>query len=393
MWVTEPEVCSIVKMVIMTENVILIGAFVVALVMSWVLIPRILFISFEKKLFDLPDDRKIHTGAVPRLGGVTFFPVFVFAFMMAFAVLCVVHHDVQSLVTIDLISESSLLICGMAIIFLVGVGDDLVGVSPRKKFIAQIIAAAFVPLAGFWINNFYGLFGVNELPVWVGVPFTIFSIVLITNAINLIDGLDGLASGLCAVALAVISYVFFNDGDWLYLLITVIMLGIIIPFFMYNVFGATQRRTKIFLGDTGSLMLGYVLSFILVRYIYCEHNVVAGGDGRFMIALSLIFVPIFDVLRVMIVRIRRGVSPFLPDKNHLHHKFLAVRFSGAQTLCAIIAIDLLHIVMTLVLVWIDVDINIVFVANILVWITFNQILSRVRARRKSQNKEREVFIR
>ncbi|MBQ1275665.1 MAG: hypothetical protein IIY15_00470 [Flavobacteriales bacterium] len=112
-----------------------------------------------------------------------------------------------------------------------------------------------------------------------------------------------------------------------------------------------------------------------------------------MIALSLIFVPIFDVLRVMIVRVRKGVSPFLPDKNHLHHKFLAVRFTKTQTLCSILFIDLLHIGVTILLLVLDVDVNIVFVANVLMWITFNHILSRVRAHRKSQNKEREVFIR
>lgn len=377
----------------MEENIIIIGAFVVAAIVSWFLVPRILFIAFQKKLFDVPDSRKIHTGIVPRLGGVTFFPVFVLVFMMTFAFMSSFCDSVKTLINTDVVAECSLLICGMTIIFLVGIGDDLVGVSSNKKFMAQILAATFIPLSGFWINNWYGLFGVYELPVWIGMPFTVFVTVLITNAINLIDGLDGLASGLCMIALLSIGGVFFMDGVWIYALIAAIMLGNVLVFFVYNVFGSTLRRTKIFMGDTGSLMLGYVISFILIRYVFCEHGITAGHEGRFMIALSLIFVPIFDVLRVMIVRVRKGVSPFLPDKNHIHHKFLAVRFTKTQTLCSILFIDLLHIGVTILLLVLDVDVNIVFVANVLMWITFNQILSRVRAHRKSQNKEREVFIR
>ncbi|MBO4961645.1 MAG: undecaprenyl/decaprenyl-phosphate alpha-N-acetylglucosaminyl 1-phosphate transferase [Flavobacteriales bacterium] len=377
----------------MEENIIIIGAFVVAAIVSWFLVPRILFIAFQKKLFDVPDSRKIHTGIVPRLGGVTFFPVFVLVFMMTFAFMSSFCDSVKTLINNDVVAECSLLICGMTIIFLVGIGDDLVGVSSNKKFMAQILAAMFIPLSGFWINNWYGLFGVYELPVWIGMPFTVFVTVLITNAINLIDGLDGLASGLCMIALLSIGGVFFMDGVWIYALIAAIMLGEVLPFFMYNVFGSTLRRTKIFMGDTGSLMLGYVISFILIRYVFCEHGITAGHEGRFMIALSLIFVPIFDVLRVMTVRVRKGVSPFLPDQNHIHHKFLAVRFSKAQTLCSILFIDVLHIAVTVLLLEIDIDVNIVFVANLLLWFTFNVILSRVRASRKAENKQREVFIR
>lgn len=377
----------------MEENIIIIGAFVVAAIVSWFLVPRILFIAFQKKLFDVPDSRKIHTGIVPRLGGVTFFPVFVLVFMMTFAFMSSFCDSVKTLINNDVVAECSLLICGMTIIFLVGIGDDLVGVSSNKKFMAQILAAMFIPLSGFWINNWYGLFGVYELPVWIGMPFTVFVTVLITNAINLIDGLDGLASGICMIALLSIGGVFFMDGVWIYALIAAIMLGEVLPFFMYNVFGSTLRRTKIFMGDTGSLMLGYVISFILIRYVFCEHGITAGHEGRFMIALSLIFVPIFDVLRVMTVRVRKGVSPFLPDQNHIHHKFLAVRFSKAQTLCSILFIDVLHIAVTVLLLEIDIDVNIVFVANLLLWFTFNVILSRVRASRKAENKQREVFIR
>ena len=377
----------------MEENIIIIGAFVVAAIVSWFLVPRILFIAFQKKLFDVPDSRKIHTGIVPRLGGVTFFPVFVLVFMMTFAFMSSFCDSVKTLINTDVVAECSLLICGMTIIFLVGIGDDLVGVSSNKKFMAQILAATFIPLSGLWINNWYGLFGVYELPVWIGMPFTVFVTVLITNAINLIDGLDGLASGLCMIALLSIGGVFFMDGVWVYALIAAIMLGEVLPFFMYNVFGSTLRRTKIFMGDTGSLMLGYVISFILIRYVFCEHGIIAGHEGRFMIALSLIFVPIFDVLRVMTVRVRKGVSPFLPDQNHIHHKFLAVRFSKAQTLCSILFIDVLHIAVTVLLLEIDIDVNIVFVANLLLWFTFNVILSRVRASRKAENKQRDVFIR
>ena len=361
--------------------VIIILSFALSAIMSWLLIPRILFVAFEKKLFDLPDERKIHCGVVPRLGGVTFVPTFIFTLMFALFLLYTDYVIAGYTINEERLPECFLLICGLTLIFLIGMADDLVGVKYRKKFLVQLLAASFIPLSGFWINNWYGLFGVYELPIWVGIPFTIFIVALITNAINLIDGLDGLAAGLAAMAFTVVGIIFIKHNILLYSLITFIMLGMIIPFFIYNVFGNPEKRKKIFMGDTGSLTLGYMLSFILIRYISSDETFLPAVNGRFMIALSLIFVPTFDVLRVMIVRIRKGKSPFNPDKNHIHHKFLSVGFSPMTTLITIMILDITHIMVS-ILTAPFLNINIVFAINLFIWLSFHTILSAVRAKRK-----------
>lgn len=376
----------------------LLAAFssVIAVVVSWVLIPRVLIIAYEKKLFDVPDCRKIHSGVVPRLGGVTFFPTLLLSLMIALFIRCSIFFpDTEPLPELRM-GECFMFIGGLVLIFLVGMADDLVGVSNRKKFYVQLIAATFIPLSGFWINNLYGLFGVYELPIWVGIPFTIFITALITNAINLIDGLDGLATSLCGIVFAIMGFIFIIHDAWLYAIISFCFLGTIIPFYIYNVFGNTDKKTKIFMGDTGSLTLGYAISFILIRYICSEANfmpeIMDEKDDRFMIALSLIFVPVFDVLRVMIVRMKKGNSPFHPDKNHIHHKFLSVGYSARATLGLIILLNFVFIIMNSILVYFDVNINIIFIADLSLWALYNIVLSKERARRKAQNKSIDVFL-
>lgn len=179
-------------------------AFVISIVFSMLIIPRILIVALTKRLFDIPDERKIHTGAVPRLGGISFAPIILFtlAFISAISYLgylqgLPIPPNIISHVTPDFY----LLTCGLILLYLAGIKDDLIGLHYSTKFIIQILAASLLPLSGLWLNNLYGLFGMHELPAWLGMPLTIFVIVFICNAINLIDGIDGLASGLSGVSL------------------------------------------------------------------------------------------------------------------------------------------------------------------------------------------------
>lgn len=319
------------------ENLyIIIAAFITAVILGRIIIPNILVISMRKRLFDEPDARKIHKRPIPRLGGVTFFPVIVFTLCTFTAIHLFKGHSVYNIITLNTAREMLFLISGLTLLYIVGIADDLIGVRYRKKFVVQIISAAMFPIAGLYINSFYGLFGINEIDPIIGIPFTMLLVVFITNAINLIDGIDGLASGLSMVALVVFGVIFVHFQSWLYALLAFVSVGVIIPFFSYNVFGNADRGRKIFMGDTGSLTLGYILSFFVIRFCMHEPNSMMQVQGSpVLIAFSVLMVPCLDVVRVVLRRARNRKPLFLPDKTHIHHKFLAMGFSPRRTLITI----------------------------------------------------------
>ena len=319
------------------ENLyIIIAAFITAVILGRIIIPNILVISMRKRLFDEPDARKIHKRPIPRLGGVTFFPVIVFTLCTFTAIHLFKGHFVYNIITLNTAREMLFLVSGLTLLYIVGIADDLVGVRYRKKFVVQIISAAMFPIAGLYINSFYGLFGINEIDPIIGIPFTMLLVVFITNAINLIDGIDGLASGLSMVALIVFGVIFVHFQSWLYALLAFVSVGVIIPFFSYNVFGNADRGRKIFMGDTGSLTLGYILSFFVIRFCMYEPNSMMQVQGSpVLIAFSVLMVPCLDVVRVVLRRARNRKPLFLPDKTHIHHKFLAMGFSPRRVLITI----------------------------------------------------------
>lgn len=319
------------------ENLyIIIAAFITAVILGRIIIPNILVISMRKRLFDEPDARKIHKRPIPRLGGVTFFPVIVFTLCTFTAIHLFKGHFVYNIITLNTAREMLFLISGLTLLYIVGIADDLIGVRYRKKFVVQIISAAMFPIAGLYINSFYGLFGINEIDPIIGIPFTMLLVVFITNAINLIDGIDGLASGLSMVALVVFGVIFMHFQSWLYALLAFVSVGVIIPFFSYNVFGNADRGRKIFMGDTGSLTLGYILSFFVIRFCMHEPNSMMQVQGSpVLIAFSVLMVPCLDVVRVVLRRARNRKPLFLPDKTHIHHKFLAMGFSPRRALITI----------------------------------------------------------
>ena len=206
------------------------------------------------------------------------------------------------------------LISGLTLLYIVGIADDLIGVRYRKKFVVQIISAAILS-AGLYINSFYGLFGINEIDPIIGIPFTMLLVVFITNAINLIDGIDGLASGLSMVALVVFGVIFVHFQSWLYALLAFVSVSHH-PFFSYNVFGNADRGRKIFMGDTGSLTLGYILSFFVIRFCMHEPNSMMQVQGSpVLIAFSVLMVQCLDVVRVVLRRARNRKPLFLPTRH------------------------------------------------------------------------------
>lgn len=362
------------------ENIfILIVGFLLAAFMGQIIIPRILLISLRKRLFDIPDERKVHTHPVPRLGGVTFFPVILFVVCIILVFRILVGQLPNYLFTPRVASEMLCMFAGLTLLYIIGIGDDLIGVRYRKKFLIQTLSAALFPLSGLYINNLYGFLGIYGLSPFIGIPFTMLLVVFITNAINLIDGIDGLASSICIIALGVFGLIFASDGLWVYSLLAFACVGVLIPFFSYNVFGNAEKGKKIFMGDTGSLTLGYILSFLVIRYcMYRGVMEIPGYSGTIAIAFSILLVPCLDVIRVVLGRIRRHKSPFLPDKTHIHHKFMAMGFSPRRSLILIQLISLTFITIASLMVYqFKVNINIIFAIEIVSWTALNIWFSKV----------------
>ena len=236
--------------------------FALSAVLAGFIIPKVLLIAFRRQLFDEVNERKIHKGAVPRLGGIAFLPSLIFSICIVLAVDLRTEIFVMGVQLHETIVPIFFLICALMLMYLTGIADDLIGVRYRGKFIFQIIAGALIAMSGLYIRNLFGFFGIGAVNAWLGVAATIFLAIFVINAINLIDGIDGLASGLSAIALTYYSYIFYQAGEYIYAMLAGATLGTLVPFFYYNVFGNAANHTKIFMGDTGSLTIGTILSFL-----------------------------------------------------------------------------------------------------------------------------------
>lgn len=359
---------------------ILLG-FILATMLGLFIIPRILVISHRKRLFDIPDVRKVHCRPISRLGGVTFFPVIVL--VMCSISLFELHYGYAIGLGRNLLNEMLCLLVGLMLLYIVGVCDDLIGVRYNRKFLVQILAAAFLPLSGLYIHNFYGLFGWYEIPALLGVSFTMLLTVFVINAINLIDGIDGLASGLCMVALSIFGVTLAINGWWVYTMLAFVCVGVLIPFFLYNVFGNAERGHKIFMGDTGSLTLGFIVSLLAVKYIVSIGQTESVVDGwPMVIAFSVLLVPSLDVFRVVLSRLKRRVHPFKPDRCHFHHKILNMGYTPRKALIFIELISIAFIAFTILLIHVGVLAYWVFIYDVVLWTLLNVWFSRI-IRKKS----------
>ncbi len=243
--------------------------FAICMLCAGILIPQILLIAFRRNLFDEVDERKIHHGTVPRLGGIAFVPVIFFSTIL----LCGIHIAMGNESFIDLFASNARALCfgfcSILVLYLVGIADDLIGIRYSAKFVAQILCSVMLIAGGLTINNLHGILGIYILPDWISWLLTVLFVVFIINAINLIDGVDGLASGLSSVALLFYGYFFVLEERYIFAMLSFAAIGVLLPFFYYNVFGRAERRRKIFMGDTGSLTIGFLLCFLGIRLITC----------------------------------------------------------------------------------------------------------------------------
>ena len=312
--------------------IITLTAFLLSAFSGFIMIPQIMNYAKRKQLYDIPNQRKVHKNAIPRLGGICFMPSMILASIIA---VLLFNHLAESPKL--LVSLWSIIFCiSLLIIYTIGILDDIIGISARSKFVFQIIAATLLPLSGLYINNLYGLFGIYLIPAWVGIPLTIFVIVLIDNAMNLIDGIDGLAGGLTLLALLGFLYCFSREGLWVYAVLIAGLAGVLVPYLWFNIFGDPNNNRKIFMGDSGSLTLGFILGFLFVKFAMHNPNVMPFRKDSLLLCITILFVPVFDVARVIFVRLRKHLPLFAADKNHLHHKLMAAGFTQHQALIIIL---------------------------------------------------------
>ena len=366
----------------------MVAVFVLSAVFAGIVIPQILLIAFRRKIFDVPDERKIHSSLVPRLGGIAFMPVIFFSM----ALLLAVNQSLGYGVFLSVAGAESLPLayafCALLMLYLVGMADDLIGVRYSAKFFVQIVCGLMLIAGGVTLNDLHGMAFVHSLPGWLSVPMTLFVTVFVINAVNLIDGLDGLASGLSGAAFLFYGLAFAHYGEYIYAMLAFATLGVLVPFYYYNVFGKAEKGRKIFMGDTGSLTIGLTLCFLSLR-LSNVGGADADGANPFVVAFAPLLVPCLDVVRVYMHRVRNGKSPFLPDKNHIHHKLLAI---GVRQRPAMVSIVLASVALTLANVVLSLYVNatLLLLGDVMLWTAANIALSRkIRARAAAGAKEEQ----
>lgn len=306
----------------------IILSFITAFVLVYMAIPSIINIAKVKQLYDIPDARKSHIEVVPTLGGVAIFAGVIFSIILW--------------TPFDVFGDLQYILCAFIIIFLIGAKDDILPMSPFRKLLGQLLACFILVFkAQVRLTSLYGIFGVDELPVVVSIILSMFTILVIINAFNLIDGINGLSGSLgTLISLSLGTWFFLIDRTEL-AIIGYSLAGATIAFLKYNITPA-----RIFMGDTGSMLIGIVSAILAIEFIEI-HTEIQSSPYAFTavpaVAFGILILPLFDTLRVFIVRIYRGKSPLQPDRSHIHHLLLDSGLSHMQATIILVAVNLLFI--------------------------------------------------
>lgn len=350
----------------LTIFLVLIAVSALAFVAEWLVIKA----AYKLKLFDTPNVRKIHHQRIPRLGGLIIVPILLLGMFL--------FYSLDEAATLALFKGNETALVGMlmatGVVYIFGFFDDLVNIRYRNKFVAQIFSGVAMCLSGLMISSFSGFLGVNSLPIALAWLATIFATIYISNAINFIDGIDGLAGSLAIIALAYYAVIFHMTGFKGVVMVCILIACAVVPLLIFNLFGAVKNHTKVFMGDAGSLSLGILLCgmgvFVVQRVSFGDAT-----SGSFALAVAPLMLPCFDVVRVVIVRRINGRNVFEADKSHIHHKFLAMGMTQHQTLLCLIGVDL---VMVLSTVWLStmLNVNLVILVEVLLFVGLIQLINR-----------------
>lgn len=293
----------------------IILSFLTAFAVTYIVIPPVIRISLAKNLCDVPSERSSHTVNTPRLGGIAIFTGLLFAIIF-----WTPFKDFGNL---------QYILCAFIIIFLIGVKDDIETLSPYKKIGGELVAAAILIFkSGVKLTSLYGIFGIYDIPDWFAVPFTAFTIIVIINSFNLIDGINGLSGSMATMISSTLGIWFFATGNTVLAIIAFALAGALVAFLKYNFTPA-----KIFMGDTGTLLVGLVSAILTIKFIEL-HRTLESHPLAFKsvpaLAVSVLIFPLFDTLRVFVLRALRSKSPFEPDRRHIHHMLIDSGFTHMQ---------------------------------------------------------------
>ena len=310
------------------EHSYLIG--LVSFVIGLLGMPVVIRIAKAKGFVVRPNKRTCHEGEVPNIGGLDIY----FSVMLSYL-----------LFDFSQIAHNQFFLIGIAAIMAIGFIDDVLVLSPLSKLLGEALAGiALIGFGDLRITHLHGIFGINEISVIPSYLLSLFILIAIINAINLIDGVDGLASGLGMLYCLFFAIYFHLVGSTSWSILAICMIGSLAVFFIYNVFG---KSGKIFMGDSGSLLLGYLLTAFIFRF--CEQNAyhvipeIYHMNAAPAVAICVLTVPIFDTIRVSLTQIKQHKSPFQPDKNHIHHLLLRTGLNHIQTTCVLLSVSLLFI--------------------------------------------------
>ncbi|RLZ12735.1 glycosyltransferase family 4 protein [Faecalibacter macacae] len=342
------------------------GAFFFAFVIVQVAIPKIIQISHKKGLMDDPNERSSHSHKVPTLGGVALF----FGLVVS-----------TSIFATELGVNYAFFLSAITILFFVGLMDDLLVVAPDKKLYAQIISTTFIIFgSGIMINSLYGLFGIYGIPYWLGVLLTLIVFIVLINAYNLIDGVDGLASGIGIVISLAFIFIFYRIYDYSIGILAVSVVAVLLSFLKFNL----SKNKRIFMGDTGSMVIGFILTFMAIRFLYVSGLPSYSIQAAPVILLFIFCIPVIDTLNVFVIRILNKTNPLHPDKNHLHHQFLELGFNHFQTSICLVIINVIFVIIGYTLRYIE--INKLFLIFLLLSVSFVVIVKYFTIKKKKLTK-------
>ena len=312
--------------------VLIFLGFLMAFGITWFTIPSVVNISRLKDLCAAPNGRTSHVTSTPTLGGIA---VFV-GLVLSTVIFAGTYFKF----------ELKYIFSGLMIVFFVGIKDDILIIDPMKKLAGQIFAVVLIAVfAGIRITNLYGLFSIGQLPYVASILLTVFVFIVIINGFNLIDGIDGLASGIGILTSTVFGFWFWMTGHIGCTILSFSFAGTLTAFFWFNVFSKTN---KIFLGDTGSMVIGFVLGVLACRFLQFELAVQGTADieSAPVVVFGVLVIPLFDSLRVFILRVYQGKSPFKADRQHIHHRLLQLGCTHLQATLILISVNLFFIVLS-----------------------------------------------
>ncbi len=278
----------------------------ISFTITFLAIPAIITVAETKKLFDVPDERKIHQAHIPSLGGLGIFAGFLLACLLS------IHFEVAT--------EFQYFFAAAVVMFFLGLKDDILVISPIKKFIGQVLAAfLIINKAGIQITSMHGFLGIYELPDMFSMLLTYFTVIVVINSFNLIDGIDGLAGTLGITAASLFGLYFLKADMTPYAVLAFSLAGSLAAFLIFN-----YHPAKIFMGDTGSMLIGMVNAILVIKFIDVaqEPGISMPINAAPAVGFAILLVPLMDTLRVFAIRIFHQRSPFSPDRNHIHHLML-----------------------------------------------------------------------